>query len=139
MWQSDIADWEKIAVDSYKFVLKQANERLNEVLEESHSITRRGMAILLSHITALSGILGYLFSDKSRINHERGLAIIFICVMALISIYTFELLFRLIYPRILFYKEQSTQRRSFSKDVLKISLLFIAIVAIAIIVKTIYT
>lgn len=104
MWQSDIVDWEKISVDSYKFVLDQANEQLNEVLEESHSITKNGRAILLSHITALSGILGYLFSDKSRVSHERGWIIIFICVMALLSIYTFDLLFKLLYPRILFYK-----------------------------------
>ncbi len=116
LWQSDIVDWEKISADSYKFVIEQANERLNEVLEESHSITRRGMTILLSHLTALSGILGYLFSDKSRINHERGLTIIFVCIMASLSIYAFDLLFRLIYPRILFYKG-SPPKEIFFKEV----------------------
>jgi hypothetical protein len=116
IWQSDIVDWEKISVDSYKFVLKQANEQLNEALEEPHSITKGGRAILLSHITALSGILGYLFSDKSRINHERGWTIIFISVMASLSIYTFDLLFRLLYPRVLFYKG-SPPKEIFFKEV----------------------
>jgi len=104
MWQSDIVDWEKISVESYKFVIEQAKERLDEVIEESQAITQKVMTILLSHVTALSGVLGYVFSERSRINHERGWAIVSICIMALLSIYTFNLLFRLIYLKILFFK-----------------------------------
>jgi hypothetical protein len=116
LWQSDIVDWEKISVDSYKFVLKQANERLSEVIEESQAITKRGMTILLSHIAALSGILGYLFSDKSRIGHERGWAIVIICVIASLSIYTFYLLLQLIYPKV-FFNRGSPPKEIFFKDV----------------------
>ncbi len=59
LWQSDIVDWEKKnEKDSYRFVIEQANERLNEVIEESQAITKRGMTILLSHGTALSGVMG---------------------------------------------------------------------------------
>jgi hypothetical protein len=116
IWQSDIVDWEKISVDAYKFVLTQANERLSEVIEESQAITKRGMTILLSHITALSGILGYLFSDKSRIGHERGWAIIFICIIAALSIYAFSMLFRLIYPKV-FFNRGSPPKEIFFKEV----------------------
>ena len=104
IWESDVLDWEKVSVDAYKFVIEQAKEQLNEVIEESQAITKRGMAILLSHITALSGLLGYVFSDKSKITHESGWAIFFAIVIALLSIYAFSLLFQLIYPKDVFFK-----------------------------------
>ena len=59
---------------------------------------------MLSHIAALSGVLGYLFSDKAKIRHENGLIAVFTFIIALLSIYTFNLLIRLIYPKTLFYK-----------------------------------
>jgi hypothetical protein len=72
------------------------------------------MTILLSHIAALSGILGYLFSDKSKIHHESGFTIIFAGCIALLSVYAFSLLIRLIYPKVLFYKG-SPPKEIFSK------------------------
>lgn len=116
LWQSDIADWEKISADSYRFVIEQANERLNEVIEESQAITKRGMTILLSHGTALSGVMGYLFSEKSKINHERGWGILVICIMSLLSIWAFSLLIRLIYPKVSFNRG-SPPKEIFFKDV----------------------
>jgi hypothetical protein len=47
IWESDVMDWEKISVDSYRFVIDQAKERLNEVIEESHAITKRGYRFML--------------------------------------------------------------------------------------------
>jgi len=116
LWESDVVDWEKISVDAYRFVIDQAKERLNEVVEESHAITKRGMSILLSHIGALSGILGYLFSDKSKIRHENGLIVLLTCGIALLSIYAFSLLLRLIHPKDLFYKG-SPPKEIFFKEV----------------------
>ena len=74
------------------------------------------MTILLSHITALSGILGYLFSERSRISHERGWAIIFIGLLAALSIYTFGILFTLIYPKV-FFNRGSPPKEIFFKAV----------------------
>ena len=54
LWKADVVEWEKISVDTYKFVIDQAKERLNEILEESQTITKRGMSILLSYVVALS-------------------------------------------------------------------------------------
>jgi hypothetical protein len=116
IWESDVVDWEKISVDSYRFVIDQAKEHLDEVIEESQTITKRGMAILLSHISALSGLLGYLFSDKSKLRHEDGLTIAFACCIGLLSIYTFSLLFRLIYPKDVFFKG-SPPKEIFFKEV----------------------
>jgi hypothetical protein len=116
IWSSDVVDWEKIAVDSYKFIMDRATERLNEVIEESHAITKRGMAILLSHIAALSGFIGYLFSDKSKIIHENAPIIILAAGLALLSLYAFSLLVKLIYPKEVFYKG-SPPKEIFFKDV----------------------
>ena len=116
IWESDVADWEKISVDSYKFVIEQAKEHLNEVIEESQTITKRGMAILLAHVSALSGLLGYLFSDKSKLRHEDSFTIIFACCIAVLSIYTFSLLLRLIYPKDVFFKG-SPPKKIFYKEV----------------------
>lgn len=104
LWESDVTDWEKISVDSYKFVLDQAKEHLNEIIEESQTITKRGMSILLSYIAALSGLLGYAFSERSKITHGSGWIICFSICIAIISIYSFTLLFQLIYPKGIFYK-----------------------------------
>jgi hypothetical protein len=104
LWESDVVDWEKISVDTYKFVLDQAKERLDEIIEESQTITKRGMSILLSYIAALSGLLGYAFSEKSKITHGNGWIICFSVCIAVLSTYAFTLLFRLIYPKEVFYK-----------------------------------
>jgi len=104
LWESDVVDWEKVSVDTYKFVLDQAKEHLNEIIEESQAITKRGMSILLSYIAALSGLLGYAFSEKSKITHGSGWIICFSICIAILSVYSFMLLFQLIYPKEVFYK-----------------------------------
>ena len=115
LWESDVEDWEKISVDAYKFVIEQAKEQLNEVIEESQTITKRGMSILLSHIAALSGLLGYAFSEKSKITHENGWTICFAILIGVLSIYAFSLLFQLIYPKDVFFKG-SPPREIFFKE-----------------------
>ena len=104
LWESDVVDWEKISVDTYKFVLDQAKEHLDEIIEESQAITKRGMSILLSYVAALSGLLGYAFSEKSKITHGNGWVICFSFCIAILSTYSFTLLFQLIYPKSVFYK-----------------------------------
>jgi hypothetical protein len=104
VWKSDVAEWDKISVDTYKFVIDQAKEQLNEIIEESQVITKRGMSILLSYIAALSGLLGYAFSEKSKITHGNGWIICFSIGIAMLSTYSFTLLFQLIYPKDVFYK-----------------------------------
>ena len=116
LWKSDVVDWEKISVDSYKFVLDQAKEHLNEIIEESQAITKRGMSILLSYIAALSGLLGYAFSEKSKITHGSGGVICFSIFVAILSIYSSTLLFQLIYPKDVFYKG-SPPKEIFYNDV----------------------
>lgn len=116
LWESDVADWEKVSVDAYKFVIEQAKEQLNEVIEESQIITKRGMSILLSYIAALSGLLGYAFSEKSKITHGSGWIICFSILIAILSIYAFTLLFQLIYPKDVFYKG-SPPKEIFFKEV----------------------
>jgi len=104
LWKADVVEWEKISVDTYKFVIDQAKEQLDEIIEESQTITIRSMSILLSYIVALSGLLGYAFSEKSKITHGNGWIICFSICIAIISIYSFILLFQLIYPKDVFYK-----------------------------------
>lgn len=116
LWESDVVDWEKISVDTYKFVLDQAKERLDEIIEESQTITKRGMTILLSYIAALSGLLGYAFSEQSKIAHGNAWIICFSICIAVLSIYSFTLLFKLIYPKEVFYKG-SHPKDIFYKDV----------------------
>jgi len=104
LWKADVSEWEKISIDTYKFVIDQAKERLNEIVEESQAITKAGMSILLSYIVALSGLLGYAFSEKSKITHGDGSLICFSTCIAILSIYSFTLLFQLIYPKTIFFK-----------------------------------
>jgi len=104
LWESDVVDWEKIGFDAYKFVIEQAKERLAEVIKESHAVTKSGMTILLCYIATLSGLSGYVFSEKFSITHETDLTIILAILIAPLSIYAFSLLFKLIYPRDVFFK-----------------------------------
>ena len=116
LWEPDVEDWEHVSAETYRFIIDQGKERLHEAIEESHSITKRVMTILLSYAAALTGTLGYLFSDKSILRHEDGLTILFTCCIAILSIYIFALLFRLIYPNTLFFKG-SPPKEIFYKDV----------------------
>ena len=47
MWTSDVMDWRNISVESYQFVIEQAKERLEEVINESHVITSTGILLQL--------------------------------------------------------------------------------------------
>jgi hypothetical protein len=116
LWKSDVTAWETISVDTYKFVIDQAKEQLNEIIEESQTITTRSMSILLSYVVALSGLLGYAFSEKSKIAHGNGWLICFSVCVAILSIYSFTLLFQLIYPKDVFLKG-SPPREIFYKEV----------------------
>lgn len=92
LWKSNVTEWDRVSLESYRFVIEQAKERLNEVIEESHTITKRGMAILLSYLTVLSSLLGYIFSDKFKI-HNTIFTISIVLILALSSLYVFTLLF----------------------------------------------
>jgi hypothetical protein len=104
LWKADVTEWDKISIETYEFVIDQAKERLSEIIEESQTITNRGMSILLSYIVALSGLLGYAFSEKSKMAHGSGWIIFFSICMAILSIYSFTLLFQLIYPTTVFFR-----------------------------------
>jgi hypothetical protein len=95
LWEANIDGWQDIAVESYQFVIEQAKERLEELMQESNIILSRGMKILFSYVAALSGLAGFVFSD-----HEEGkqsvLSIIIVCIAVIFSIYVFTLLFAII-------------------------------------------
>lgn len=116
LWESDITDWQDISVDTYKFVIDQAKERLSEVLQESDTITRHGMTILLTYLTVLSGLFGYVFSEKFVLNHSFLTALL-VCIIALVSIYAFTLLFNLILPKKI-YARGSPPKETFVKYIL---------------------
>jgi hypothetical protein len=113
LWESDIEEWQTISVDTYKFVIEQAKERLNEVIHESETITRHGMTILLTYLTVLSGLFGFVFSEKFVLNHSL-LSTFLICTIALVSIYAFTLLLNLILPRKI-YLMGSPPKETFAK------------------------
>jgi len=115
LWKSNVSDWDKVSIESYKFIIEQAKERLNEAIEESQIITKWGMTILLSYLTVLSGLLGYIFSDKFK-NHNNVFTIIIAIIIAVFSVYVFTLLFALILPKNVFYKG-SPPKEIFFKEV----------------------
>lgn len=103
MWNEEINTWKIVSVESYQFVLVQAKERLDEVINEARTITTSGMKILLVYITALPGLAGYIFSDQ-RIFNLDFISIIVVSVITLFAIYIFTLLISLIAPGSIFYK-----------------------------------
>lgn len=115
IWEADVKDWEKVSIDSYKFIIEQAKERLNEVIEESQAITKNGMTILLSYIALLSAILGYIFSTKLSGKND-AFTILVVIMIAALSAYVFSLLFKLILPKDVFYKG-SPPKETFFKEV----------------------
>jgi hypothetical protein len=103
LWNEEINTWKRVSIESYQFVLLQAKERLDEVINESRTITTSGMKILLVYVTTLPGLAGYIFSGhKSFILGFT--TIIAVSVAALFAIYIFTLLISLIAPGSIFYK-----------------------------------
>jgi hypothetical protein len=56
------------------------------------------MATLLSYLTALSGLIGYIFSGHFKLNNTI-LTYTVVCLLAIYSIYVFTLLFALVLPK----------------------------------------
>jgi hypothetical protein len=103
LWNEEINTWKSVSVESYQFVLGQAKERLDEVINEARTITTSGMKILLVYVTTLPGLAGYIFSGHNGFN--RGfIAIIVVSVLSLFAIYIFTLLISLIAPGRIYYK-----------------------------------
>lgn len=103
LWTPDVEDWKNVSVESYLFVLEQAKERLDEVINESRLITSSGMKVLMVYVTALPGLAGYIFSDHKNFSRDF-ITIVVVGIIAFFAIYIFTLLISLIAPGRLFLK-----------------------------------
>lgn len=63
MWKPEIQDWEKIGLESYKFIFEQAKSRFEEIMSESEILTARALQLLLVLIGILSAIIGVSLKD----------------------------------------------------------------------------
>jgi|RhiMetdeSRZDD1v2_1073273.scaffolds.fasta_scaffold13958_5 hypothetical protein len=115
IWKSNVTEWDKVSVESYRFIIEQAKERLNEVIEESHTITKKGMTLLLTYLTVLSSLFGYIFSEKFKIPYSI-ITVLIALILAVFALYVFTLLLALIIPKNLYYKG-SPPREIFFKEV----------------------
>lgn len=102
-WKPNILDWKNISVESYQFVLEQAKERLDEMINESRVITSSGMKVLLVYITVLPGLAGYIYAEHKSFNRDF-ITIIVVGLISVFAIYIFTLLISLIAPGRLFFK-----------------------------------
>ena len=89
--KSEVVNWENISVESYQFVIEQAKERLDEMLHESRVITASGMKVLLVYVTALPGLVGYIYSEHKNLSRDF-ITIILVSIVAAFAIYIFTLL-----------------------------------------------
>jgi hypothetical protein len=103
LWTPDVVDWQNVSVESYQFVIEQAKERLDEVINESRLVTASGMKVLLVYVTALPGLAGYIFSEHKNFSRDL-ITIILVTIVAAFAIYIFTLLISLIAPGRLFFK-----------------------------------
>lgn len=107
-WKHDATYWKNISVESYQFVIEQAKERLDEMINESRVITSSGMKVLLVYITALPGLAGYIYSEHK--NFDRDFITIFVVgLIAIFAIYIFTILISLIAPARIFFKGSKPQ------------------------------
>jgi hypothetical protein len=98
IWKPDVVDWDLVSVESYSYIIEQAQARLDELINESLAITSWGMKILLAYVAGLSGIVGYIFSTEGNLGRNT-FSIIVIVPVAILSIYVFTLLFGLVAVR----------------------------------------
>lgn len=60
-WKDIVKDWEKLPLETYKFLFSQAKDRFDEVISESVSITDKSINLTKVAIAALCGFVGYNF------------------------------------------------------------------------------
>ena len=60
-WKDIVKDWEKLPLETYKFLFSQAKDRFDEVISESVSITDKSINLTKVAIAALTGFVGYNF------------------------------------------------------------------------------
>lgn len=63
-WKDIVKDWEKLPLESYKFLFSQAKDRFDEVLSESISITEKSINLTKVTVAAMSGFVGYNFKEN---------------------------------------------------------------------------
>lgn len=115
LWKYHAADWKNISVESYQFIIEQAKERLDEMINESRVITSSGMKVLLVYITVLPGLSGYIYSEHKNFNRDF-ITMVAVGLIAIFAIYIFTLLISLIAPGRLFFKG-SEPRDIFIEDI----------------------
>lgn len=117
MWEANIDGWEEIAVESYQFVIEQAKERLEELINESQTIFSWAMKILFAYLAALSGLAGYVFTQSSEQNRSI-FTILIVSIGVVLSIYVFTLLFAMISTSRTFFKG-SIPKEIFYSDIFR--------------------
>jgi len=96
LWNDIVKDWEKIPLESYKFLFSQVKERFDEVLSESISVTEKSINLTKVTVAAIAGFLGYNFKANPNIA-----CTIILCILFLLD---FICLIKLMFPKGVIFK-----------------------------------
>lgn len=89
IWKDIVKDWEKIPLESYKFLFNQAKDRFDELLSESVSITEKSIGLTKVIVASMLGFVGYNFKANPGLGWIFLLVILFVIDLIILVILMF--------------------------------------------------
>ncbi|HVA99483.1 MAG TPA: hypothetical protein VNG53_11365 [Bacteroidia bacterium] len=77
-WKPDFDKWYNVNKDAYKFLFEQADEKLEDVLSESESITNKSIKMVTAVIAMFAFFVGFLIQKHIPIGYNSIFIILFI-------------------------------------------------------------
>jgi hypothetical protein len=90
-WTDITCDWEKLPIETYKFLFEQAKERYSDVMSESESITEKAFKLISISGAVAAGFIGFKFQQNPNLWLTIGLAIF--------HLVNFACLIKLLFPK----------------------------------------
>jgi hypothetical protein len=80
-WRPDFDKWYNVNKDAYKFIFEQAEKKLEDVLSESESITKKSIKLVTAVVAMFAFFIGFLINKKIPLGYNSIFIIFFILNM----------------------------------------------------------
>ena len=91
-WKPDFKKWYNVKLSAYQFILKQAEDKHNDVLSESESITNKSITISTSLVALFSFFVGSVLKSGHKVS-------VFEIIFSLVCLIIITLSISLLFPK----------------------------------------
>ena len=91
IWNDIAKDWEKIPLDTYKFLFEQTKDRYEEVMSESESVTNKSITLISISGAIVTGFVGFKFQANPPLS--------WVIILGILYLSNFICLIKLLFPK----------------------------------------